>query len=483
MSPKQKRRRRDFEYNPLRNDFRLLELVPGPSLYADIHCKLQDYQLDSAPPYEALSYTWGDGKSECRILLDEKLFYIRTNLRDALRRLRQCQGTRIIWIDAICINQDSADEKNVQVPLMGKIYTKAERVVVWLGEEDFDNGTAINFIPYLTMIAKVDAEFLWRWQLEQHEFLRQISSLIHLFARPRWSRTWTIQEVALAPNVVFVCGSRDITWSTFRSFIIAWMDIGRIPPYKNLSGLQKTVIRYLGMLVSGYSEALARLRTADRNMSSRPKSSALSELLWSFKYRSATDPKDKIYGLLGLLSDHGVKVDYSKSSEDTYISFFSSCLLEDEGLSWFRWMTGECQEPKGLCLPSWVPDFGWRAIIPISSFLPDRSKGELQRTFLAAGPNRSISPSAIQFEDDGRTLVLRGRSFDVVSQCGRTFPLSDDIALADQPIKPILSHWWSMVMDTKHGMYHSHFAKGNAFWRTILTDREIEGLHFDENAG
>jgi hypothetical protein len=87
MSLKQKRRRRDFEYSPLRNDFRFLELVPGPSLCADIHCKLQDYQLDSAPPYEALSYTWGDGKSECRILLDEKLFYVRTNLRDALRRL------------------------------------------------------------------------------------------------------------------------------------------------------------------------------------------------------------------------------------------------------------------------------------------------------------------------------------------------------------------------------------------------------------
>lgn len=87
------------------------------------------------------------------------------------------------------------------------------------------------------MIDQVKTEWLWRRQLEQHEILRKMSSLIHLFARPWWSRTWTIQEVALASNVLFVCGSRDITWSTFRCFIIAWMDIGRITPYKNLSGL------------------------------------------------------------------------------------------------------------------------------------------------------------------------------------------------------------------------------------------------------
>jgi hypothetical protein len=97
MSPSQKRRRRGFEYNTLQfNGFRLLELIPGHSLCADIHCRLQDYHLDLAPLYEALSYTWGDEESACRILLDGLPFHIRPNLRDALRRLRQCRDTRII---------------------------------------------------------------------------------------------------------------------------------------------------------------------------------------------------------------------------------------------------------------------------------------------------------------------------------------------------------------------------------------------------
>jgi hypothetical protein len=96
MSPSQKRRRRGFEYSPLQfNGFRLLELISGHSLRADIHCRLQDYRLDSAPPYEALSYTWGDEESACQILLDGLPFHIRPNLRDALRRLRE-PYTRVI---------------------------------------------------------------------------------------------------------------------------------------------------------------------------------------------------------------------------------------------------------------------------------------------------------------------------------------------------------------------------------------------------
>jgi hypothetical protein len=61
--------------------------------------------------------------------------------------------------------------------------------------------------------------------------------------------------------------------------------------------------------------------------------------------------------------------------------------------------------------------------------------------------------------------------------------LSDDIVLAGCPIKLILSYWKNMVMDTKLGMYPSRIARENAFWRTILTDRQIEGLYFKENAG
>jgi hypothetical protein len=483
MSPSQKRRRRGFEYSPLQfNGFRLLELISGHSLRADIHCRLQDYRLDSAPPYEALSYTWGDEESACQILLDGLPFHIRPNLRDALRHLRQRQRTRIIWIDAICIDQTSADEKSVQVPLMGKIYAGAQRVVAWLGEETFDSGMALDFIPHLTKVAEVDTESFWLFHLEQEEFLRQMMSLIHLVSRPWWKRMWIIQEVALGLDVLVMCGSRYIPWSTFHLFTTAWMDIGHAPHHR-LNRLQNTALRTLGMLVSGFLEALTRLRQSLLTSSSAPELFELSNLLWSFKYRMVTDPRDKIYGLLGLLSHHGIQVNYGKSSEDIYVSIFSSCLLEDRGLDWLRWMTGECYEPKKLCLPSWVPNFGPRALIPISSFLLNPVLGESQRAFATAGTDRSRSSSTIQFGDDYRTLILRGRSFDVVSQCGRIFPCSDDIVLGGRATNQILSQWKEMAINTRFGPHHPHIARENAFWRTILTDRQIEGLHFKENAG
>ncbi|EUC38128.1 hypothetical protein COCCADRAFT_22470 [Bipolaris zeicola 26-R-13] len=445
--------------------------------------KLQDYQLDSAPPYEALSYTWGVEESTCRISLNSLPFHIRPNLRDALRRLRQSSSTRTVWIDAICINQNNEDEKGVQVPLMGDIYTRAERVIAWLGEETFDSGVALDFLPYLAAVAEFDKESIWLLHLETDKFLRRMMSLVHLFSRPWWKRMWKVQEVALALDVLILCGSRRVPWSIFHSSTIAWMNIGHEPLHWRLNILQRTALRTLGMLVSGFAEALTRLRQARQMSSSPPELLKLSNPLWSFKYRSVTDPRDKIYSLLGLLGDHRVQVDYNKPFEDIYLSLVSSFLLEDKGLDLFRWMTGEYYETRNSRLPSWVPDFGSRSITPVSSFLPNQDVGESQRIFMTAGPDRSRSFSAIQFGDDSRTLILRGCLFDVVSQRGWVYPSPDDIGLAGRANRPILGRWKKMAMNTLNRTYHSPHAKEDAFWRTILTDRQIEGLHFEENAG
>jgi hypothetical protein len=241
---------------------------------------------------------------------------------------------------------------------MGKIYAGAKRVVAWLGEESFDSGMALDLIPHLTEVAEVDTESFWLLHLEQEEFLRQMMSLIHLVSRPWWKRMWIIQEVALGLDVLVVCGPRHIPWSTFHFFITAWMDTGYAPHHR-FNILQNTALRTLGVPVSGFLEALTRLRQSLQTSSSASELFELSNLLWSFKYRLVTDPRDKIYGLLGLLSHHRVQVNYGKSSEDIYVSLFSSCLLEDRGLDWFRWMTGECYEPKKLTMSSILGSQFW----------------------------------------------------------------------------------------------------------------------------
>jgi hypothetical protein len=126
-----------FTYTPIDLGgpaFRLARLRRGSSL--DIHCELFEawlYQDTYIIPYEALSYTWGDTKRTARITLNGRSLLVTENLYTALLHLRSSSEDRIMWIDAICIDQDNWEERGHQVQLMGDIYQQAERVVVWLG--------------------------------------------------------------------------------------------------------------------------------------------------------------------------------------------------------------------------------------------------------------------------------------------------------------------------------------------------------------
>ncbi|PVH72885.1 hypothetical protein DL98DRAFT_432380, partial [Cadophora sp. DSE1049] len=98
------------------------------------HLYVSDLE-DEDCKYEALSYEWGEATSNQHISLDGKDIGIRENLWWALRHLRAENVERIIWIDALCIDQNNEMEKNHQVSLMGRIYSRASRVVAWLGRE------------------------------------------------------------------------------------------------------------------------------------------------------------------------------------------------------------------------------------------------------------------------------------------------------------------------------------------------------------
>lgn len=126
-----------YRYTPLSvNSIRLLQLQPRSDEHAPIQCQLFEYPLiDSGKGthlYEALSYVWGSEKKPRCVLTNEGDVYIGENLHAALLRLRDRSLDRIIWADAICINQDDLEERVCQVKMMAKIYAGAIRVVVWL---------------------------------------------------------------------------------------------------------------------------------------------------------------------------------------------------------------------------------------------------------------------------------------------------------------------------------------------------------------
>jgi hypothetical protein len=125
---------------PNSNLIRVLDVQPVPKDATEdtpVECSLRVINLDRNPKFTALSYVWGDPNHKRSIVCDGTLVEVTKNCYSALWHLSKKLQGLIIWVDAICIDQnDKNKEKEWQIPLMGEIYTKARQVYVWLGEGD-----------------------------------------------------------------------------------------------------------------------------------------------------------------------------------------------------------------------------------------------------------------------------------------------------------------------------------------------------------
>jgi hypothetical protein len=137
--------------------------------------------------YEALSYTWGDPNDKQEIRLQNSPFPVTKNLHAALVHLRLSYSPRTLWIDAICINQADIEERNRQVKHMREIYTRAMRVIVWLGEEK-DAKVGLDYCDTLVRNKRGELPFYAKDKDKR-------KACDDLFSRPWWSRSWILQEV------------------------------------------------------------------------------------------------------------------------------------------------------------------------------------------------------------------------------------------------------------------------------------------------
>jgi hypothetical protein len=188
-------------FDEARTQFRLLYLKPLAEEEPRIRCNLEVASLsdETSGKYEALSYVWGDQADTLPILVNGVEFRCTRSLHGALQRLAPEQGSRVLWADAICIDQTDNGERARQVQHMQWIYTNAAAVLAFLGDP-FD-GLDIA-LDYLTVAAMSDAHP----NPTGHPPLRAGKSkmdarderlgvyLIRFFALPWWNRIWTVQE-------------------------------------------------------------------------------------------------------------------------------------------------------------------------------------------------------------------------------------------------------------------------------------------------
>ncbi|KAF2248250.1 HET-domain-containing protein [Trematosphaeria pertusa] len=299
---------------PERDSIRLLRLHGSASPQDPVHCSLELVRLNEPelPIFEALSYTWADldGNSEliCPIYLgsDYQVLLITKNCLSALRQLR-APTDRLIWVDAICINQGDVSERGHQVALMRNIYSAASRVLVYLGEQGSKTDTAMSLLKCGASPAT------------EQEF----AAVRQLMGRPYFRRLWVVQEVKLAHKASITCGGLTGHWSGLRAFVD------------------------LPHLMSPYSLGISWVHN---------KSSSLFHLLRDTEKCECGDPRDKVFALLGLVEDSdatGLPIDYTLSIQEIYIGI-ASYLLQVTGYVGFLDSLGGSRQVKNL--PSWVPD-------------------------------------------------------------------------------------------------------------------------------
>jgi Heterokaryon incompatibility protein (HET) len=118
-------------------------------------CQLQVVNLSDNPKFLALSYCWGQTKKsdythEIKLKLDNTQHLVTIKISkaayDALTDIREHLGSMTIWIDAICINQENITEKEMQIPLMTEIYTRAMKVCIYLGPGTKESDTAMEWM-------------------------------------------------------------------------------------------------------------------------------------------------------------------------------------------------------------------------------------------------------------------------------------------------------------------------------------------------
>lgn len=187
---------------------RLLFLHPG-SGEDPFEAHLQIVSIEDAPPYEALSYTWGKPTDESRdyIWLQGHPLPIKPNLEDALRSLRLPTQVRRLWIDALCIDQSDLDERSRQVQYMRLVYKHAARVVVWLGLKTSGTKEAFLAAERLARIREYTLPGPNNEQLDPDAVMELASSMVNdlpetsmahldeVFERQYFNRCWCVQEV------------------------------------------------------------------------------------------------------------------------------------------------------------------------------------------------------------------------------------------------------------------------------------------------
>ncbi|KAM7185851.1 Heterokaryon incompatibility protein (HET) domain containing protein [Naviculisporaceae sp. PSN 640] len=475
-----------YEYQPIQDprSIRVLHLEPSADHESTPRYILKEVSLDSSLEYEAVSYTWGPPERTETINSEGKTLLVTKNCMQLLQHFGGKAHTngipRTLWIDAICINQESADERTRQVQLMGDVYGKAKRVLIWLGEGDEESASTFSYISEYAQSAIPGRELVYIEQLalrlrimgyyERHQLM---NAVIKTTTRPWFTRMWPLQELALGTEIVVHCGDNSLSWNSFARGIHCLYQAYYKSTYSRLfeqeelrekmNGNMKTlmctalddvlqldlkrraVATKTGLTIPDLPEALPRGLDTD------PPS--LTLLLRLNHHKHCTDPKDKIFALYGVtqaLQMEMSKPDYANSLEKIYTDAARAAISHDKNLLLLHTIITTGRMPGA---PSWVPN--WKAPPTLTVM-----QTQCYNAAKDSEPEFSFSP-------DGQRLTITGIYVDeIISRAGAVTPI-DPMDIEQDPSKLLEVFRPMRACLSRHS---SPPSPKEAFFRTITLD-------------
>jgi hypothetical protein len=369
-------------------------LEPGNEL----RCAIMHADINSPPTFSAISYVWGNGEKKHQMHVGKDSYVSLTeSLHNILQHFRS-MGLTTFWADQICINQDDAEERSGQVSLMSTIYRNASGVVVYIAPEqpELHQGLALaqNLIAEYGLKSPSEIEQiaettpLVRFDIEDDD---PAWVSLRMLVQKQWTgRVWMVQEQVVNHNTVMVFGKTCLPWIVLPKLVqlvhlhVLPMEALYLPgtePNHHIIDGTLTLLSLSAAFAAGLGNQMS-----------------LAELLNFSQTLCSSDPRDKIYALLGLAKDSGslnIKPDYSLSVREVYTQTAMQLLCSTPNLD----LLSSFENPKSTDFPSWVPD--WTKFFNASI---------LDSSFQASN---STSPH-LDF-DQGSVLIAEGAVIDTIT--------------------------------------------------------------------
>jgi hypothetical protein len=472
---------RPYTYSPLiyAPDIRFVILHPA-AFSSPIEISILQTSLTRRLPFEALSYTWGDESTLRPIAMfgvKRQVLHVTENLEAALRHLRYPNKTRLLWIDALCINQGDLEERSLQVMRMGDIFSRAVNVCIWLGEAANRSDDAMDFVEQVSHLGKLDR------LIKDSSSVREWQALAMLMRRSWFSRRWVLQEVAYARKATVHCGTKRSKWSDFSDAVSLFGDkfdeVNLLfgPPHNqfdeagnrfSLGNVRRVAAHALVTTLNHIIRKAADGRVIQRLCT-------METLISDVALLQVTEPRDTVYAILTLAKDVrplNEPIDYSKSVKQVCKDLVSHTVNSFGSLD----IICRPWAPESPDLPSWIPKLSRHA------FASGSDGRRVNGDSLVGSPTRPIYNASGKSRGARAIFSDQGNGFNLFV---KGFRLATITVVEEPALNGVIPSSW-MELGTRIAEEREKSERSatytpewnyvpEIFWRTLVADRGDDG--------